>query len=362
MKNKHEGLLPPLWIIFGAIVLGILWLMYELREIMVLLVVGYCIAYIMEPLLQKLERRKVGRGVGVVLLVSALALVLLGLGLTAGPVLGREFSKLSENLPHYVRDVQALINEQVMPFLPKEEPLDGVEGSVAGNLQTITSLANPSTVVAGLSSALLSGYSITLFLVNLALLPFIVFYLAVDFPNLHRQLLALFPRDLRPAVRRMALDIDHYVAAFVRGQIMVCTILFVLYAVGLGALGLDLWLLLAVISGFGNLIPYVGTLVGITLSSIMAAVTYGSLTYVWWVLGLFAVIQFLEGTFITPNIVGNKVGLSPLVIILALFAGGQLFGLLGVFLAVPLAAIIRVLGSELRGWLVRKYQENATVA
>ena len=107
-------------------------------------------------------------------------------------------------------------------------------------------------------------------------------------------------------------------------------------------MGVDLWLLLAAISGFGNIIPYLGFIIGILLSSLMALVTFGDFTHVLWVWGVYAIVQALEGTVITPRVLGESLGLSPLVIILALFAGGQLFGLLGIFLAVPTAAALRV--------------------
>jgi predicted PurR-regulated permease PerM len=126
----------------------------------------------------------------------------------------------------------------------------------------------------------------------------------------------------------------------------------VLYAIGLGLVGVDLWLLLAAIAGFGNMVPYLGTAVGLTLSCIMAVVTFGDVPHIAWVLVVFAVVQFLEGMIITPRIMGESVGLSPLVIILSLFAGGQLFGLLGIFLAIPAAATLRVLARYSYRWAV----------
>jgi predicted PurR-regulated permease PerM len=131
-------------------------------------------------------------------------------------------------------------------------------------------------------------------------------------------------------------------------------VLFVLYAIGLWLVGVDLWLLLAAISGFGNIIPYVGFISGILLSSLMALVTFGDVSHLLWVWGVYAAVQALEGTFITPKILGESVGLSPLVIILALFVGGQLFGLLGIFLAVPAAAALRVLVRSSYQWVMSR--------
>ena len=181
-----------------------------------------------------------------------------------------------------------------------------------------------------------------------------MFYLAVDLPKLHESVSALVPVTRRKRFQEVFREIDRYVSAFVRGQILVCSVLFVLYAVGLGLVGVDLWLLLAAISGFGNIVPYVGFLTGIVLSSLMALVTFGDFTHVAWVWCVYAVVQALEGMVISPRILGGSVGLSPLVIILALFAGGQLFGLLGIFLAVPAAAALRVIARSSYDWLVSR--------
>ncbi|MBN8550702.1 MAG: AI-2E family transporter, partial [Deltaproteobacteria bacterium] len=168
----------------------------------------------------------------------------------------------------------------------------------------------------------------------------------------HAWVLSLFPSSRRRRVAEVAREIDGHISAFVRGQLTVGTILFVLYLIGLGIVGVELWFLLAVIAGFGAIIPYMGFLAGIVLSSIMALATFGDVSHLIQVWGVFFVVQFLEGTFITPKVVGDKVGLSPLVVILAIVAGGQLFGLLGVFLAVPGAAVARVLLRHLHLWLV----------
>jgi predicted PurR-regulated permease PerM len=136
-------------------------------------------------------------------------------------------------------------------------------------------------------------------------------------------------------------------SAFVKGQFIVCTILFTIYACGLGLLRIELWFLIAFIAGYGNFIPYFGFVSGILLATLMTMVTYGDFLHLLLTWSVFGFAQLLEGSFITPKIVGDSVGLSPLVIMLALVAGGTLFGLLGICLAIPLAAIIKVLGSAL---------------
>lgn len=360
MKYSRESFLPPLWILSLVAITLFLWVAYQVKELVVLLVLGYFIAYAIDPLLCYLEKKKVSRTVGVFLVFGALFGLIAVLAITAIPTVVAEFHKLSGNLNQYIQ----IGKERLGPLLKEVEayiPESLREGrdlnSIISSIPELSNYVSGDTVkgIGGaILSTLLRGYSLTLTLVNAALLPFIVFYLAVDLPQIHSFIGALFPVTKRRKVSEVFKEIDGYVSSFVRGQIIVCTVLFVLYTIGLGILGVDLWLLLAAISGFGNIIPYAGFLVGIVLSSLLTLVTFGDFVHLLWLWAIFAVVQFLEGTFITPRILGESVGLSPLMVILALFAGGQLFGLLGIFLAVPAAAVLKVLGKHSYGWVMHR--------
>lgn len=152
----------------------------------------------------------------------------------------------------------------------------------------------------------------------------------------------LFPRRHRESVANVFKEINVHISAFVRGQLIVACILALLYSIGLALVDLKFWLLLGIISGLGNIIPYVGFAVGITLSSIIALVQYGSVGGVMVVWIVYIVVQALEGMVISPRIIGQNVGISPLAIILGLMAGGQLFGFLGILLAIPVLAGLKV--------------------
>lgn len=345
--------MPPAWITVLLVGVLVVWIAMQLKEILVLLVVAYAIAYVIDPLLGGLERRRVPRGVGVIIIFVGLFLMVGLLAVTAVPTIEREYEKLATNLPAYGEVVRTKLGglfevlKSRIPerFLPASfsDPAATVPGIPAGALENL---------LGGVGRALLGGYSLTLTLLNLTLLPFLTFYIAADFGAMHRRLLALLPPPTQVGVARIATEIDSYVAAFVRGQFMIGSILFLLYAIGLWFVGVELWLLLALVAGFGNIVPYLGFLLGIVLSTVMALVTFGDLTHVLQVWAVFAVVQGLEGTVITPRILGDKVGLSPLAVILAIVVGGQLFGLLGIFLAVPGAAALRVLASHLHERLV----------
>ena len=356
MNSQRDSFLPPLWILTTAAFVLVVWLIISLKELFVLLLLGYFIAYAIDPLVTRLERKGASRSIAFFgVCGSAILLLVVGL-VTAFPAIVDEFHKLSDNLQSYVQTGRSKLTpalERLQGYLPESlrstldfhdinSVVSGLVGQVSGD-----TLKNVGRTVL---ETLLKGYNRVLTIVNIALLPFIVFYISVDLPVIHRFFLSAFPTTRRSKVKHIFSEIDGYVSAFVRGQALVCCVLFVLYAIGLGALGVDLWFLLAFIAGFGNMIPYVGTISGIVLSCLMALVTFGDVSHVLWVLGVFAIVQFLEGMVITPRIMGESVGLSPLVIILALFAGGQLFGLLGIFLAVPAAATLRVLVRHSYRW------------
>jgi len=358
----RESLLPPLWVLIALLLALFGWLVHELREIVVLLVVGYFLAYATNPALIWLERKRIPRIFGFFIVWGGLLLGVGIIAITALPTVWREAADLLANLPNYLERAKGVLVPMLDPF---QEFLPASLRTALGNQTEPSSQAllgslpaiSPSAfqgVLSGVGAALLGGYSLTLTLVNFLLLPFIVFYLSIDFQRIHSIAMALVPTRARSAVRNIVREIDRNVSGFVRGQILVASILFVLYAIGLGLTGIELWFLLAVIAGFGNLIPYVGTITGIVLSSVMALVTFGDWWHLLMVWAVFFVVQILEGTVITPRLMGKQVGLSPLIVILAIVAGGSLFGLLGVFLAVPGAAVIKVLVSHSHKWLLSK--------
>jgi predicted PurR-regulated permease PerM len=351
-NSVKQTFLPPLWILGVAILALFFWLLFALKEIVFLLVIGYSIAYVIEPALKFFERKGISRVKGV-FLVAGIACLLFALLLVAAvPPLYREGTELLENLPKYIETVKGKLAPLVASFAANENSLlHGIIDSPLDELQKLGKDLLPKVLEGG-QSVLLGGYSVTLTLVNLALLPFIVFYLAVDFPKIRAVFIRLLPKSRRAPTNNILDEIDSYVSSFIRGQIIVCTVLFLLYALGLGLLGVELWFVLAFISGYGNLIPYLGFLVGIVLTSIMAVVTFGDLSHVFIAWAIFAGVQALEGTVITPRILGSSVGLSPLTVILAIVAGGSLFGLLGVFLAVPGAAVLKVVLKHTYKWLV----------
>jgi predicted PurR-regulated permease PerM len=355
-EKISDRFLPPLWILTLLAAALFLWLTYQLKELVVLLVAGYAIAYLIDPILDFMERRKISRTIGLFVFLGIILIAALLAITTVFPILLDEFRKLSNNFPTYIalaKERIFLLIESLKMHMPKEMQAKFDTLTPESILPSITG-DTLNNLTGGVLSALLKGYSVTLTIINLLLLPFIVFYLSVDFDKNHKIIMTLIPKQYRQTGAEIAEEIDTYVSAFVHGQFIVGTILFTLYTLGLGLIGVELWFLLAVISGFGNFVPYLGFCVGIVLSSIMALVTFQDMNHLYWVWGLYAVIQTLSDTFIAPKVIGQKVGLSPLGIILAIFAASKIFGILGLMLAVPIAAVVKVLFRRLHRWVVKK--------
>jgi predicted PurR-regulated permease PerM len=355
--QKTNDYLPPRWVIGTVVIVLVVWILYSLREMVVLVVCGYAIAYLINPLISYLEKKGIRRSLGIVVITLVALLTLTLLAITILPTLALQIASLIENLPQYAQSAQdkfivilADIDMLLENYLGKPIALSSsVQKWFAQfDLARLLSADMVTTVSGGVLATLLKGYSLTLTILNLTLLPFIVYYLALDFRKFHYSLLLWAPKRHRHYVRKVAGEIDDVIGGFFKGQTTVAIILTIIYLVGLGILGIEQWFAVGVISGMGNVLPYLGTLVGGILATLMTLSTYGTIKSVLLVWGLYGIVQVVEGNFITPRLVGEKVGLPPLMVILALFAGASLFGLLGILFAVPVAAGLKVLTMSLR--------------
>jgi predicted PurR-regulated permease PerM len=181
---------------------------------------------------------------------------------------------------------------------------------------------------------------------NLALLPIFSFYLLSEWDRLVAFVGTLVPNRQRARTIRLAKAVDDRLAAFVRGQITVCVVLAILYSLGLWLSGIDLAFTVGMLAGALFVVPYLGTVVGAALGTILCLMKFGVDIHLLYVALAFAIPQFIESWYLTPKIVGDKVGLHPLVVMIALLAGGSLAGIWGMLLAIPLTAILDVLARE----------------
>ena len=188
-----------------------------------------------------------------------------------------------------------------------------------------------------------SGFAVIGVVANVALLPVITFFFLRDWDLLVERVASLIPRDHLDIVSRLARESSDVLSAFLRGQFLVMLVLGVMYGLGLWAVGLDLGILIGLIAGLLTFVPYLGPASGILLGVVAALVQYGDWQHVAGVLVVFGIGQVIESYVLTPKLVGDRIGLHPVAVIFAVLAGGQLFGFLGMLLALPVAAVVNVL-------------------
>jgi len=188
-----------------------------------------------------------------------------------------------------------------------------------------------------------SGVAVAAGLMNLVLVPVIGFYLLRDWDLMVARIGDLLPKRIRPVVTRLATEADEVLGAFLRGQFSVMLALGTIYAVGLWLIDLELALLIGMVAGLISFIPYLGSIVGVFAACLAAIVQFHDVWSLIPVLAVFGVGQMLEGMVLTPLLVGDRIGLHPVAVIFAVLAGGQLFGFVGILLALPVASVIMVL-------------------
>ncbi len=324
-----------------ALVAGGGWLIYLLAPILTPFAVAALLAYLGDPLADWLQRKGLGRTLAVTVVFVALVVFLIASLLLLIPLLEAQIVRLIEVLPAFVNWAKEL----VAPLLARAEELglatidrEKVVGMLQGHLQEASGIA--ATVIGSITR---SGAAIVGWILNLVLIPVVAFYLLRDWDVLMERIRELLPRHLEPTVVQLARESNTVLGSFLRGQLTVMLALGAIYSIGLWLVGLDLALLVGMMAGVVSFIPYLGAIVGVGAGVIGALFQFGDLVHVLLVVAVFVVGQMLEGMLLTPLLVGDKIGLHPVAVIFAVLAGGQLFGFLGILLALPAASVIMVL-------------------
>jgi predicted PurR-regulated permease PerM len=312
-----------------------LWLV---REILLPFVLGMATGYLLDPLVERLERRGVSRAAAAaVMVVTTYAIGIAGIVVLA-PLLVRQSIDLASNVPAYTRTAY----DALSPLLHRVLATSGY--AHAGDLAA-TAAQRVTDVLGPLATRILGGgLAVVNVLFLLAITPIVAFYLLRDWPKLVAEIDGWLPRDHADTIRAQARAIDSVLAGFARGTAIVCATLAVYYAIALTLVGLESGLAIGLVAGAVSFVPYLGTLGGATAAVAVAAFQF----WPQWervavVSGIFVVGQLLNDYVLTPNLVGDKVGLHPLWVLFALLAGGALLGFVGVVIAVPVAAVIGVL-------------------
>ncbi len=326
------------WACALLVFIALLWL---LNDVLLPFVAGMVLAYLLDPLVRRLQRLGFSRAiasvtiVGIMIVLLALALILIL------PVLGEQIAHFVERVPQYFERIRQIVQEQSQGWLGRmvgeklpeaQKQLGGVASSAAG-------------WVAGFLTSLWSGGKALISVISLLIItPIVAFYLLIDWENMIRTVDSWIPVQHRETVRGLAREMDAAISGFVRGQALVCLILGTFYSVALISIGLNFGLLIGITAAILGFAPYIGTLTGFLLAVGVAVAQF------WpdWTMPVIAACifmagQFVEGNILQPFLVGKEIGLHPVWLMFALIAFGVLFGFVGLLVAVPVAAAIGVL-------------------
>lgn len=323
----------------------VLYLINLLEPVLLPFLLGATMAYFGDPVVDKLETKKLSRTISVCIVFTVFSLIAAILMLIFIPLLAAQIEALVSNLPSYLSKLQA----SVLPWLNetfgiKQQALTKAE---IGRLVTANWDDFQKLFASAIQSLSRSGGTILSFFAGIALVPIVTFYLLRDWDILVEKIRELLPVKIEPSISKWAKESDEVLGSFMRGQLLVMICLSFIYSIGLYAVGLEYGLLIGVIAGMVSFVPYLGSAVGITLATAMMWLQTGEVLDLALVSVVFVVGQMAEGMLLTPLLVGDRIGLHPVAVIFAVLAGGQLFGFLGILLALPVSAVLAV---ALRHW------------
>lgn len=343
------------WFVLAVLVfLG--WLLYLLAPILTPFVLGALFAYLGDPVADRLEDKGLSRSWAVITVFIGMTLIMVFTLLLILPLLQNQLAALISDLPAYMN----IIAEVVVPWITAKTGISWEHM----DMQSISRLITDNWSQAGGVAANVIGYisrsgtAVLAWIANLVLIPVVTFYLLRDWDGLIDRIDHLIPRKLEPAVARVAVEADEMLGAFLRGQMMVMISLGTIYSVGLWLVGVKYALLIGMLAGLVSFVPYLGFLVGIVVASVAVMFQTQDLVQLVPVAVVFTIGQMMEGMLLTPMLVGDRIGLHPVIVIFAVLAGGQLFGFAGILVALPVSAVIAVIVRDLH----RRYLDSAIYA
>ena len=304
------------------------------KSILLPFVLGMVIAYLLNPL----GRLRISRGPAALFILLGFLALLLSFFALLIPVLHRELSDFSRDLPEYIDR----LTEMLAPYSEKIQNQDSVDLKAILRQNASTGLNAANQVLYGMAAG---GLAILNILSLLVITPIVAYFMMKEWINITNWVKDLMPRDQKNTIMDLLDQINRKLAGFIRGQISVAFILGIMYALALTLVGLKYGLLIGFTAGLLSIIPMLGSIVGFVTGVLVAWFQSGEWSYVLIIAAIFLAGQAIEGNFLTPRLVGRSVGMHPLWIFFALLAGGALFGILGMLLAVPVAAVIGVLAA-----------------
>jgi len=324
--------------------LAVGWVVWLLAPILTPFVLALALAWLGDPLVDRIEATGRSRNTGVVLVFLAMVLVITAALLILVPMIERQISTLIAAIPQVQQWLmqnaipwfEQKTGMEIMPWLEPDRLIDWVRShweQAGGVAKTFFGYVSR------------SGFAMVTWVVNILLLPILAFYFLRDWDKLVERVASTIPRNHVGTITKLARESNDVLGAFIRGQFLVMVALGLIYAIGLSLVGLKLGLLIGLVAGLISFIPYLGATTGIVMAVLAALVQAQGFDLKLLILVgvVFTVGQLLESYVLTPRIVGDKIGLHPVAVIFAVMAGGQLFGFLGMLLALPVAAVSNVL-------------------
>lgn len=318
-------------------------LVYKIQEIISVFAVSFFIAYLLDPAIDKLEAMKIPRALGIVILIVIIFILMTIAAAYLLPLLYNEIEYLIKITPEIINSIMDMVerfaerfNTEISLASIKKTQLAPKAGAIAKEtLGAVTGIISSASGAIGI-------------IVNLAIIPILVFYFLKDFDRMNeKKLFKIIERKSdKDYKKKYFKSFDEILSVYFRGQILVASILAVLYTVVLLVAGVKPAILIGLVSGILSIVPYLGFIIGFGTSLVLSIVQYQDILHPMLVIGGFMIVQLLEGNLITPKIVGESLGLHPTAVIFALLAGGSLFGIGGMIIALPIAAFIKIIVAE----------------
>lgn len=313
-----------------------------MAEIFTPFLIAFILAYALRPIAIRLEGFRIPRSLSAAIaIIFGLSLVI-GLILLLGNLLSHEIPLIKTKLPIWIQNTQSWLEPKLTEY-HIDFDWGVLRETITQKVSTHLSTNADSLMSSTLDTILLSGSSVVHGFVNLILILFVLFYLLIDWEHFFTMLEGIIPPRFKHTARHLCMHTDGLLSQYLRGQILVIAIMATFYSIGLSLVGMDGAIALGVFTGLMIIIPYIGITLGLAIGILSALLQFGLGAELIWVLAIFGLGQVLEGFFLTPRLVGERIGLHPVAVLFALIIFGKLFGFFGVLLALPASAVSLVL-------------------
>lgn len=315
----------------------------SLRQVLAPVFIALAIAYLFDPVIDKLEEWKVSRTWGILIVLLVLVLILSGVLLYLVPRLIDQVKELSEKIPLYWEQLETKFLPNLQTYIADHpQEVEEMKTSVLEWLK-VHAVQVVQGIGTGIATSLSSVGGFLSSMVGTIIVPVLAFYLLRDFDILKDRIVDILPKGKKTYIVDLFTELDNAMGNFIQGQLLVAIILSIIYSIGLTIAGCPGSLLIGCLAGFANLVPYLGIVIGFIPAVLLTYLSGNPLWQVIFAAATFIIGQMLEGMVITPKVVGESVGLHPAMVLIALMIGGSYFGIVGMILALPASAVLLVL-------------------